>query len=79
MNGHSNTMNVRLTNERGPDPDNEQVLADEDCQRVICAIDPASSPEVEVRRIKGKLAIIVTGGRVTMHPRATAVWIEVES
>ena len=26
-----------------------------------------------------KLAIVITGGRVTIQPRAAAVWIEVES
>lgn len=71
-------MNVRLTDEGafgGP----THVLADEGCKQAVCAIDPASGVEVEVRQIAGgKLAISIHGGKVTMHPRAAGIWIEVE-
>ena len=71
-------MNVRLIDER--------VIADEACKIAICAIDPASGAQIEVRHLtEGKLTIIIHGGHVTIQPRVTiqpqdaAVWIEVES
>lgn len=54
----------------------------EECTRVTCSKNLSNGEwehhvEVEVREVDGALIVIISGGKVTIEPRAAGIWMKI--